>query len=44
MRRTVLRVDAAFLTVAGVFGLVSDLQSYTSASGPFGDTFTRTLP
>jgi hypothetical protein len=39
MRRTVLRVDAAFLTVAGVFGLVSDLQSYTSGTGPFGDTF-----
>ena len=39
MRRIVLRVDAAFLTVAGVFGLVSDLQSYTSGSGPFGHTF-----
>jgi tryptophan-rich sensory protein len=39
MRRIVLRVDAAFLTVAGIFGLVSDLQSYTSASGPFGHTF-----
>ena len=39
MRRIVLRVDAAFLTVAGVFGLVSDLQSYASGSGPFGQTF-----
>ena len=39
MRRIVLRVDAAFLTVAGLFGLVSDLQSYTSGSGPFGHTF-----
>ena len=39
MRRIVLRVDAVFLTVAGVFGLVSDLQSYTSGSGPFARTF-----
>jgi hypothetical protein len=39
MRRIVLRADAAFLTVAGVFGLVSDLQSYASGSGPLGHTF-----
>jgi hypothetical protein len=39
MRRLVLRIDALFLTVAGVFGLVSDLQSYASARGPFGQTF-----
>ena len=39
MRRLVLRIDALFLTVAGVFGLVSDLLSYASASGPFGQTF-----
>ena len=39
MRRIVLRIDAVFLTVAGVFGLVSDLQSYVSGSGPFGQTF-----
>ena len=39
MRRIVLRVDALFLTVAGVFGLVSDLQSYVSGTGPFGQTF-----
>jgi len=39
MRRTVLRVDAAFLSVAGLFGLVSDLQSYNSGGGPFGQTF-----
>ena len=38
-RRLVLRVDALFLTVAGVFGLISDLQSYVSGSGPFGQTF-----
>ena len=25
--------------MAGVFGLVSDLQSYASGSGPFGQTF-----
>ena len=35
----VLRIDAVFLAVAGVFGLVSDLQSYVSGSGPFGRTF-----
>ena len=39
MRRIVLRVDAVFLTVAGVFGLVSDLRSYGSGTGPFGQTF-----
>ena len=39
MRRILLRVDAAFLSVAGLFGLVSDLQSYASGSGPFGQTF-----
>ena len=39
MRGIVLRVDAAFLSVAGLFGLVSDLQSYTSGGGPFGQTF-----
>ena len=39
MRRVVLRVDAVFLAVAGVFGLVSDLQSYVSGTGPFGQTF-----
>jgi hypothetical protein len=39
MRRIILRVDAVFLTVAGVSGLVSDLQSYASGSGPFGQTF-----
>ena len=39
MPKIVLRADAVFLTVAGVFGLVSDLQSYVSGSGPFGQTF-----
>jgi len=39
VRRIALRVDAAFLFIAGLFGLVSDLQSYASASGPFGPTF-----
>jgi hypothetical protein len=39
MRGVVLRVDAVFLMVAGVFGLVSDLQSYASGTGPFGRTF-----
>ena len=40
-RRAVLRIDALFLTVAGVFGLVSDLLSYVSGTGPFGQTFYR---
>jgi len=44
MRRIVLRVDAAFLTIAGVFGLVSDLQSYASGSGPSATRFTKTRP
>ena len=35
----VLRVDAAFLSVAGLFGLVSDVRSYASGGGPFGQTF-----
>lgn len=39
MGRIVLRVDAAFLSVAGLFGLVSDVQSYASGGGPFGQTF-----
>src|SRR5688572_15736878 len=39
MRKRILRIDAVFLTVAGVFGLVSDLQSYGSGTGPFGQTF-----
>jgi hypothetical protein len=39
MRRLLLRVDAAFLTVTGIFGLLSDLQSYVSGTGPFGHTF-----
>ena len=39
MSRLVLRIDALFLTAAGVFGLVSDLQSYVSGTGPFGQTF-----
>jgi hypothetical protein len=39
MCRIALRVDAVFLTVACVFGLISDLQSSTSGSGPFGQTF-----
>jgi hypothetical protein len=30
LRPTVLRVDAVFLAVAGVFGLVGDILSYTS--------------
>lgn len=39
MRRNLLRVDAVFLGLAGVFGLVSDLLSYLSGAGPFGTTF-----
>ena len=39
MRRVVLRDDGVFLAMAGVFGLVSDLQSYVAGTGPFGQTF-----
>ena len=39
MRTTILRVDAIFLGLAGLFGVVSDLLSYLSGSGPFGRTF-----
>ncbi len=39
VRKFVLRIDAVFLTLAGVFGLVSDLQSYGFGTGPFGQTF-----
>jgi tryptophan-rich sensory protein len=39
VRRTTLRVDAVFLTLAGVFGLVGDILSYRSGIGPFGTTF-----
>jgi len=31
---TILRVDAIFLGLAGLFGVVSDLLSYNSGSGP----------
>lgn len=34
-----LRSDAVFLAVAGVFGLVSDLRSYATGSGSFARTF-----
>ncbi len=37
--RGVLRSDAVFLFAAGLFGVVSDLQSYASGTGPFGHTF-----
>ena len=37
--RGVLRGDAVFLFAAGLFGVVSDLQSYASGTGPFGRTF-----
>ena len=39
MRRTILRLDATFLVLAGLFGLASDLLSYTFSAGPFGATF-----
>ena len=39
LRRTTLRVDAVFLILAGVFGLVGDVLSYVSGAGPFGATF-----
>lgn len=41
VRKTTLRVDAVFLMLAGVFGLVADILSYRSGAGPFGTTFFR---
>ena len=34
-----MRVDAVFLILAGMFGLVGDVLSYRSGTGPFGTTF-----
>jgi hypothetical protein len=39
MRQTLLRTDAIFLGLAGLFGLVSDLLSWTKGAGPFGGLF-----
>ena len=41
MRKTILRLDAVFLSLAGILGVFGSLLSYTSASGPFRDTFQR---
>ena len=38
-RKTTLRIDAIFLTLAGVFGLAGDVLSYVAGTGPFGATF-----
>ena len=38
-KRTLLLVDAAFLIIMGVFGLVSDLASYVAGSGSFQGVF-----
>jgi hypothetical protein len=39
MRHTILRLDAAFLGLAGLMGLLSDLASYSLGTGPFGAVF-----
>jgi hypothetical protein len=39
MRTQILRTDAIFLGLAGVFGVVSDLLSWKLGSGPFGRMF-----
>ncbi|MBC7901437.1 MAG: hypothetical protein H7070_15445 [Saprospiraceae bacterium] len=41
MKRIILRGDAVFLGLAGIFGLVSDLLSHYGGSGSFGTTFYR---
>ena len=41
MRRRLLRGDAVFLTLAGLFGLTADLVSHAAGAGPFGLTFYR---
>jgi len=39
LRKLILRLDAAFLSLAGILGVLTALMSYTSGSGPFRDTF-----
>jgi tryptophan-rich sensory protein len=39
MRKIVLRTDAVFLWIAGLFGLVADVLSYYFGSGPFREVF-----
>ena len=34
-----LKLDAIFLIVSGIFGLVADLASYGAGAGPFGSVF-----
>lgn len=41
IRSRVLRADAVFLTLAGLFGLTADLVSHALGAGPFGLTFYR---
>lgn len=41
IRKQILRGDAVFLTLAGLFGLTGDLLSHVAGAGPFGLTFYR---
>ena len=39
MRKTILRLDAVCLSLAGILGAMSALLSYTAGSGPLRDAF-----
>jgi len=41
MKKLILRIDAAFLGLAGVFGVASDLLSYFAGRGAFGQVFYK---
>jgi len=39
LRKTILRLDAVCLSLAGLFGVFTALLSYTAGSGPLRDAF-----
>jgi len=41
MKKLILQVDAAFVGLAGVFGVASDLLSYFAGKGAFGQVFYK---
>jgi tryptophan-rich sensory protein len=41
MKKLILRIDAGFICLAGVFGVASDLLSYFAGKGAFGQIFYK---
>lgn len=41
MKKLILRIDAVFIGLAGVFGVASDLLSYFAGKGAFGRIFYK---